>query len=245
MSFNLLRKVEGLEQLASLKKLFLLHNKISSIANLDRFPCLEMLELGSNRIRVRPPWGRGHGGGGATGQLLICVSLQVIENLDALSSLQSLFLGTNKITKLQNLDGLHHLTVLSIQVSPRRSGLHAVGGGTRSVIEHPFAEQSDHQTGGSAEPGQSEGALPEPQRHRGDRGFGEQREFQVCSGDSPWPVACGSCPPWCLQKKLTTLDIAANRIRRIENIGHLTELQEFWVCSIGSEASAASAVFHL
>lgn len=36
-----------------------------------------------------------------------------------------------------------------------------------------------------------------------------------------------------LQKKLTTLDIAANRIKRIENIGHLTELQEFWVCSVG------------
>lgn len=53
MSFNILRRVEGLEQLTSLKKLFLLHNKISSIANLDHFSCLEMLELGSNRIRVR------------------------------------------------------------------------------------------------------------------------------------------------------------------------------------------------
>lgn len=31
------------------------------------------------------------------------------------------------------------------------------------------------------------------------------------------------------QKKLTTLDIAANRIKRIENISHLTDLQEFWV----------------
>lgn len=31
------------------------------------------------------------------------------------------------------------------------------------------------------------------------------------------------------QKKLTTLDIAANRIKKIENINHLTELQEFWV----------------
>lgn len=31
------------------------------------------------------------------------------------------------------------------------------------------------------------------------------------------------------QKKLTTLDIAANRIKRIENISHLAELQEFWV----------------
>ncbi|MEQ2184369.1 hypothetical protein GOODEAATRI_007180, partial [Goodea atripinnis] len=41
----------------------------------------------------------------------------VIENLDALSSLQSLFLGTNKITKLQNLDSLHNLSVLSIQMN--------------------------------------------------------------------------------------------------------------------------------
>ena len=41
---------------------------------------------------------------------------QMIENLDSLSSLQSLFLGTNKITQLQHLEGLHNLTVLSIQV---------------------------------------------------------------------------------------------------------------------------------
>lgn len=46
----------------------------------------------------------------------VFLSSQVIENLDTLSSLQSLFLGTNKITKLQNLEGLHNLTVLSIQV---------------------------------------------------------------------------------------------------------------------------------
>lgn len=56
VSFNILRKVEGLEQLTQLKKLFLLHNKISSIANLDHFVGLEMLELGSNRIRVREVW---------------------------------------------------------------------------------------------------------------------------------------------------------------------------------------------
>ncbi|XP_067999399.1 protein phosphatase 1 regulatory subunit 7-like [Melanerpes formicivorus] len=29
--------------------------------------------------------------------------------------------------------------------------------------------------------------------------------------------------------KLTMLDIASNRIKRIENISHLTELQEFWM----------------
>lgn len=52
VSFNLLRKVEGLERLTRVKKLFLLHNKISSIANLEHFAGLDMLELGSNRIRV-------------------------------------------------------------------------------------------------------------------------------------------------------------------------------------------------
>ncbi len=55
VSFNLLRKIEGLECLAKIKKLFLLHNKIASIANLDQLTSLQMLELGSNRIRVRHP----------------------------------------------------------------------------------------------------------------------------------------------------------------------------------------------
>uniref|UniRef100_A0A8C1Y0C4 Protein phosphatase 1 regulatory subunit 7 n=1 Tax=Cyprinus carpio TaxID=7962 RepID=A0A8C1Y0C4_CYPCA len=90
VSFNLLRKIEGLDCLTKIKKLFLLHNKITSIANLDQMTSLQMLELGSNRIRV-------------------------IENLDSLTTLESLFLGTNKISQLQNLDGLHNLMVLSIQ----------------------------------------------------------------------------------------------------------------------------------
>lgn len=55
VSFNLLRKIEGLDCLTKIKKLFLLHNKITSIANLDQMTSLQMLELGSNRIRVRPP----------------------------------------------------------------------------------------------------------------------------------------------------------------------------------------------
>lgn len=52
MSFNILRKIEGLERLTRVKKLFLLHNKISNIGNLENCTVLEMLELGSNRIRV-------------------------------------------------------------------------------------------------------------------------------------------------------------------------------------------------
>lgn len=41
---------------------------------------------------------------------------QAIENIDTLTSLDSLFLGKNKITKLQNLDALSNLRVLSMQV---------------------------------------------------------------------------------------------------------------------------------
>lgn len=52
VSFNLLRKIEGLERLTKLKKLFLLHNKITNISNLEHLTGLQMLELGSNRIRV-------------------------------------------------------------------------------------------------------------------------------------------------------------------------------------------------
>lgn len=31
------------------------------------------------------------------------------------------------------------------------------------------------------------------------------------------------------------LDIASNRIKKIENISHLTELQEFWVSAVHRE----------
>ena len=37
-----------------------------------------------------------------------------------------------------------------------------------------------------------------------------------------------ACPHF--QTSLTTLDLAANRIAKLENVGHLTLLEEFWVC---------------
>lgn len=52
ISFNVLRHIEGLDQLTQLKKLFLVNNKISKIENLSNLQLLQMLELGSNRIRV-------------------------------------------------------------------------------------------------------------------------------------------------------------------------------------------------
>lgn len=45
----------------------------------------------------------------------IQILLQVIENLDELTNLESLFLGKNKITQLNNLQSLSKLKLLSIQ----------------------------------------------------------------------------------------------------------------------------------
>lgn len=34
----------------------------------------------------------------------------------------------------------------------------------------------------------------------------------------------------CLKIKLTTLDVGNNFIKEIENLSHLSNLEEFWVC---------------
>lgn len=52
ISFNLLRNIEGVDKLTRLKRLFLVNNKISKIENISNLHQLQMLELGSNRIRV-------------------------------------------------------------------------------------------------------------------------------------------------------------------------------------------------
>ena len=54
LSYNRLRKIEGLENLTNLRKLFLVNNKISKIEKINHLTKLEMLELGANRIRVSP-----------------------------------------------------------------------------------------------------------------------------------------------------------------------------------------------
>lgn len=52
LSFNRIPKVEGLQILTKLKKLFLIHNKIHKMENVGHLVHLEMLEFGSNKIRV-------------------------------------------------------------------------------------------------------------------------------------------------------------------------------------------------
>lgn len=53
LSFNRITKIEGLENLLKLKKLFLSSNKIHKIENVNHLVELTLLELGDNKIRVR------------------------------------------------------------------------------------------------------------------------------------------------------------------------------------------------
>jgi len=52
LSFNRITKIQNLENLTKLNKLYLCANKISKIENLSNLTALNMLELGDNKIRV-------------------------------------------------------------------------------------------------------------------------------------------------------------------------------------------------
>ena len=52
LSFNRIKKIENLEAITKVKKLFFVQNKITKIENISHMTELTMLELGANRIRV-------------------------------------------------------------------------------------------------------------------------------------------------------------------------------------------------
>ncbi len=98
LSYNLIKRIpEELEKhLTSLKTVFFVQNKISHIENLAGFAAtLRSLELGGNRIRVSDV--------DLTFSLrtLSPTVFQQIEGLEALVNLEELWLGKNKITKLE------------------------------------------------------------------------------------------------------------------------------------------------
>lgn len=52
ISFNRIHKIENLDRLVKLHKLYLCANKISVIENIGHLTNLTMLELGDNKLRV-------------------------------------------------------------------------------------------------------------------------------------------------------------------------------------------------
>lgn len=90
LSFNKIKHIKNIGHMTELKDLFLVANKISKIEGLDGLTKLTSLELGSNRIRE-------------------------MRNLDSLKNLEELWVAKNKITELSGLSELPKLRLLSIQ----------------------------------------------------------------------------------------------------------------------------------
>lgn len=88
---SLTKSALGLTNLVKLKRIDLMHNKISKIEGLDTLVNLEQLDLDGNRIKA-------------------------IEKLDSQHNLRELSLGQNRIRKIENLSHLTKLRVLDIKV---------------------------------------------------------------------------------------------------------------------------------
>jgi len=97
LSFNKIKHIKRVNHLTGLTDLYFVQNKISKIEGLEGLDNLTNLELAANRIRVScldSVVGVSHG-------MLKRCSMQDIENLETLTSLEQLWLGKNKITELK------------------------------------------------------------------------------------------------------------------------------------------------
>ncbi|XP_018472127.1 protein phosphatase 1 regulatory inhibitor subunit PPP1R7 homolog [Raphanus sativus] len=90
VSFNEITSLEGLSKASStLKELYVSKNEVNKIMEIEHLHDLQILELGSNRLRV-------------------------MENMENLTKLEELWLGRNRI-KVVNLCGLNCIRKISLQ----------------------------------------------------------------------------------------------------------------------------------
>ncbi|RMZ91102.1 hypothetical protein DV736_g1661, partial [Chaetothyriales sp. CBS 134916] len=100
LSFNKIKTIKNISHMTSLKELYFVQNRISKIENLANLGSVRMIELAGNRIRE-------------------------IEKLEPLKSLEELWLAKNKITTIANLSALRSLRLLDLKSNRLRqiSGL--------------------------------------------------------------------------------------------------------------------------
>lgn len=97
LSFNKFKEVRELDGMQLLQELFLASNRLQSTRGLGVLTSLRKLDLGSNRIRVRPP-----PGSMPPPRRRVCDShVQAIEGLEPLEQLEELWLGKNKISRIE------------------------------------------------------------------------------------------------------------------------------------------------
>jgi len=109
--------------------------------------------------------------------------------------LETLWLGRNKISKLENLHCLTHLRLLSIQSNriTKLEGLSSLPNLEELYVSHNGLTKIE--------------------------GLENNVRMRI-----PIEIPDG----YGLQTKLTTLDVARNKIERIENVSHLVLLQDLW-----------------
>ena len=117
LSDNQISKLEGLASLTSLRILSLRNNQIRKLEGLDSLRSLTMLDLPSNQIRKL----EGLASLTSLTRLdLLDNQIRKLEGLDGLTSLRWLFLGFNQISKLESLASLTSLTRLDLSVNQIR-----------------------------------------------------------------------------------------------------------------------------
>ncbi|KAK8779406.1 hypothetical protein V5799_019254 [Amblyomma americanum] len=173
---NQITKIENLDALVNLEILDISFNRLTHIENLDKLVKLKKLFLVNNRITKIENLDKL-----VNLEMLELGSnrIKVVENLGTLVNLKSLFLGKNRISKLENLEPLKQLELLSIQSNRivKLEGLHENRNLCHLYMSHNGIEKI------------------------------ENLENNV---------------------KLETLDLAANRIKHLINIKHLVNIEEFW-----------------
>lgn len=130
---------------------------------------------------------------------------QEIENLEASSKLEELYLGKNKVSKLANIDTLTNLKILAVQ-----SNRITVIGGLVTLVNLEQLYVS----------------------HNGIEKL-ENLDANVSFCWNLLVMMLRNIfifIHWLFQVKLDTLDVAGNKIKTIEGLSHLAELKEFWVC---------------
>ena len=94
LSFNKIKTIQGLDKLTRLEKLYIANNRISEIPEgaFGALKALKIIDLGANRLR----------------------SMKGLESLSE-GSLEELWLGKNKITKIDHIEKLTKLVRLDVQ----------------------------------------------------------------------------------------------------------------------------------
>ncbi|SSD59369.1 related to Protein phosphatase 1 regulatory subunit SDS22 [Saccharomycodes ludwigii] len=123
LSFNRIKHLKNIAGLTNLENLYLVANEIETIEDnaLVNLPKLTNLELGGN-------------------------SLHKIQGLSALPSLEELWLGKNSIRRLENLQYLQNLRILSIQSNKLKKiqGLEQLSNLEELYLSHNFIEKIEN-----------------------------------------------------------------------------------------------------